>query len=782
MNLPIENTTQSSIIKNSKYFDSKWYQSFYHDIKGEPSVHYLNIGWKKGYNPSPDFDTNKYLDNYPDVKKNQVNPLYHYECFGKNEGRQAFSVTEFNYSYKKINLLDKFNCILKNKSPKISFILINNQKQFFKESLDSLVNQTYKNLEIIILNQTSNQKLESTIKEYSNKFKFINFSECKKSNEYDISNLFHAALLMSSGDYIAFCNTGDLLSKDYLKEKVNVLNKYAYPTIILNNFKLIDNTSTILLKNFKKTIFSKKINLLLDNELIRANLFSLLSSLMIKKQSVINYCQSNTNLEEAFFIFKNIIEKDEDLFFLNQSLTNLRLHEISNNVNLSINSDDFINLKFTNEDLADAKIIKNSKFFDSKWYSEFNKIDDEFKNNPEIHYLKIGWKNGLNPSKSFNQNYYLSFNEDVKAQKINPLLHYEKFGKNEGRNAITYTNKTIDILILSMVSKNDGCFIWRAQNFQELFRNNGLSVEIETLANPSEDILTNFYAAKTIFFQRPFYTDESIKYIKEIIKYNKKLIIDIDDLLFENYVELFGGYKSLFDNYPDLSFLVNLSSDLYNFSDLMSVSTPYLSDVARKQTNKENIIIRNVISPKYCNLKTKLTSKNFKLIFTSGSMSHDFDTSTIFLDLFNFMNMHEDVTLTIVGKSSLEVSLQMFKNRIQHVSYVEFDNLFELYSQHDLLIVPLEYNLFNKAKSNIKYIEAGAVGTPVIAQDCDEFKDVIKDGVNGFLYHDNFFEKLEKVYNHKENLYEIGKNAHQEIIKNHTTNTKLSKEIMDVLC
>lgn len=52
-----------------------------------PVEHYLSIGYKMGLNPSEKFNGNLYLERYPDVAEEGVNPLIHYILFGKNEGR-----------------------------------------------------------------------------------------------------------------------------------------------------------------------------------------------------------------------------------------------------------------------------------------------------------------------------------------------------------------------------------------------------------------------------------------------------------------------------------------------------------------------------------------------------------------------------------------------------------------------------------------------------------------------------------------------------------------------
>ena len=66
-------------IIESKSFDDNYYRLNYNIHNDYDSiVHYLRIGFIKGYNPSPNFDTKFYLKTYPDVKKAKINPFVHY--------------------------------------------------------------------------------------------------------------------------------------------------------------------------------------------------------------------------------------------------------------------------------------------------------------------------------------------------------------------------------------------------------------------------------------------------------------------------------------------------------------------------------------------------------------------------------------------------------------------------------------------------------------------------------------------------------------------------------
>lgn len=75
------------IIKNSGLFDEDWYLLNYNEVIGDPIRHYIDIGSKVNYNPSPSFDCEWYLDKYDDVKKSNLNPFVHYIKYGQYENR-----------------------------------------------------------------------------------------------------------------------------------------------------------------------------------------------------------------------------------------------------------------------------------------------------------------------------------------------------------------------------------------------------------------------------------------------------------------------------------------------------------------------------------------------------------------------------------------------------------------------------------------------------------------------------------------------------------------------
>lgn len=84
---------QYLMIYAHRLFDKLFYLQEYMDVKKsgkDPLLHYISVGWKLGYNPSAEFDTNAYIASY--MKPNEeICPLYHFYTKGRFEGVQPIT-------------------------------------------------------------------------------------------------------------------------------------------------------------------------------------------------------------------------------------------------------------------------------------------------------------------------------------------------------------------------------------------------------------------------------------------------------------------------------------------------------------------------------------------------------------------------------------------------------------------------------------------------------------------------------------------------------------------
>lgn len=206
------NLTVIRYIKLSKYFDKTYYLNTYKDITTSPYKHYYETGWKERKNPSIKFDTTKYLENNKDIEKNNLCPLYHFEKYGKKEGRKAFFVdSQFNQNYKtktlarflkrKINNIRFHKLIKKNKDAKILVYIhifyiksipeiIEYLKNLEKYNYDLIISCNKNNYEKEITNTILNFKKDATIYSFPNKGyvvgPFIEVLNKTDLNKYDI--------------------------------------------------------------------------------------------------------------------------------------------------------------------------------------------------------------------------------------------------------------------------------------------------------------------------------------------------------------------------------------------------------------------------------------------------------------------------------------------------------------------------------------------------------------------------------------------------------------------
>lgn len=103
--------------------------------------------------------------------------------------------------------------------PKVSVIVpVYNVEKYIKKCLDSLVNQTLKDIEIIVVNDGSKDNSVKIINQYLSKYKNIIYVEKKNGGLSDARNY---GMKYAKGDYIAFLDSDDYVDKTIYKKMYN---------------------------------------------------------------------------------------------------------------------------------------------------------------------------------------------------------------------------------------------------------------------------------------------------------------------------------------------------------------------------------------------------------------------------------------------------------------------------------------------------------------------------------------------------------------------------------
>jgi len=113
----------------------------------------------------------------------------------------------------------------KSKEKLISIVIpIYNKEKYLKRTLDSVVNQTHKNLEIILIDDDSTDNSLKICEEYRKKDKRIIIY--KKTKNEGVSAARNIGLEIAKGEYIGFVDADDYIKENMYEKLINNIMKY----------------------------------------------------------------------------------------------------------------------------------------------------------------------------------------------------------------------------------------------------------------------------------------------------------------------------------------------------------------------------------------------------------------------------------------------------------------------------------------------------------------------------------------------------------------------------
>ena len=110
--------------------------------------------------------------------------------------------------------------------PLISIILpvYNSKKERLTQSIESVFSQSFKDFELIIINDASTNDIEATILEYITKDKRIVY--IKNKENLKLTKTLNKGLEISQGQYIARIDDDDIwMDKEKIQKQIDFMNK-----------------------------------------------------------------------------------------------------------------------------------------------------------------------------------------------------------------------------------------------------------------------------------------------------------------------------------------------------------------------------------------------------------------------------------------------------------------------------------------------------------------------------------------------------------------------------
>lgn len=307
---------------------------------------------------------------------------------------------------------------------KVSIVLPTyNRGEMLKKAIESCLNQTYKNLELIIVNDGSNDETENIVMDFQNKDSRIKYISTKNRG---LPAALNTGFRNSVGEYLTWTSDDNIYYPNAIERMVEVLQKQNSPTLVYAemDFYIEDKNE---LKHYNKgvtfrpylectigacflysrEIYEKigdysedlrfvedydywiriyeKFNILFLNEILyRYNLHS--ETLTIQKKAEVKLALEKLRKKHnCYYKVANEIKnqsKDRDIYLWGSGeYANLFFNEIINKYNIKITGviDTYKTGYFQNFSIYSPKILKNKEFkpyviIASSFRSEIEKI------------------------------------------------------------------------------------------------------------------------------------------------------------------------------------------------------------------------------------------------------------------------------------------------------------------------------------------------------------------------------------------------------------------------
>ena len=240
-------------------------------------------------------------------------------------------------------------------------IPVYNSAQFLKQSLESVINQTYQNIEIICVNDGSTDNSLEILKSFSDKITIIS------QENQGLSSALNVGIKKMKGKWFKWFSPDDVMFSDTIETLVNTGKKFSN-TIIYSDWELIDEKNNQL-RSFQESNYNELSNFqynirLLDRQLINVNT-TLIPSSLFEKCSI-------RNLDDPVAI-------DYDLFLNAALLFNTKFYLIQKSL---------VKYRIHTKQLSHKNISKILDYISELKYKILMKIDESLRIQYEIRFIQ----------------------------------------------------------------------------------------------------------------------------------------------------------------------------------------------------------------------------------------------------------------------------------------------------------------------------------------------------------------------------------------------------------
>lgn len=195
-----------------------------------------------------------------------------------------------------------------------------NAADFIELSIDSILNQTYDNFELIVVDDQSDDDTRKILDSYQDHRLVV-----VEGKGQGISAAFNTGLEKAKGEYFCRCDADDLFPADRLEIQVDWLNNNPDSVAICGSFTSIDPKGRHIIQYHKETPSG-----FINNEFLAAEVITHFGTFMSRTKVLrdINGCRFFFVTAEDIDLQLRLSEKG-NIYFMSHNFYHYRLHDLS---------------------------------------------------------------------------------------------------------------------------------------------------------------------------------------------------------------------------------------------------------------------------------------------------------------------------------------------------------------------------------------------------------------------------------------------------------------------
>lgn len=196
---------------------------------------------------------------------------------------------------------------------RVSIIITSyNLEKYIDKAITSVINQTYKNIEVIVVDDCSQDDTRQIIKKHQNKYPII---AILKDVNKGISHSRNMGIKKATGDYVVFVDGDDYLKEDMIEKMVNKATEYQADLVDSRQIFTMPKDNEI--KYFTANKFYKKDYITTNKENIFKHIHYVHGKL-IKKEIITNNFKEGIHCYEDFLFNAYLVNNIKTYVLLNE--------------------------------------------------------------------------------------------------------------------------------------------------------------------------------------------------------------------------------------------------------------------------------------------------------------------------------------------------------------------------------------------------------------------------------------------------------------------------------